>query len=120
MKDAVSPQIHPKEEGTAAITLPSGTELEEDIREEFEDVEPARKESEIQESPVRHTPRWELHRTISTFAPDEVEGVPSGINSTENLIFSQNSIFCIAPSGRVCAPDGIDEEPDDMDVSRPV
>ena len=54
-----SPQIYPMEEGTAAITLPSGTELAEVIQEELEDVEPTQKEEETvkQESPVRDTPR---------------------------------------------------------------
>ena len=55
VKVTVSPPIYP--EGTAAITLPSETELAEVMREEFEDVEPAREEKEgKQESPVRHTP----------------------------------------------------------------
>ena len=52
----VSPQTHLKEEGPAAITLPSGTELAEVIREEFEDIEPTQEKDEKQESPVRHTP----------------------------------------------------------------
>ena len=34
----VSPQVYPKEEGTAAITLPSGTELAEVVREELQDI----------------------------------------------------------------------------------
>ena len=46
----VSPQIHPKEKGTAAITLPSRTELAEVIREEFEDIDPTQEKEEKQES----------------------------------------------------------------------
>ena len=61
-----------------------------------------------------------LHRRVWRSAPDDVAIVPSGVKSTESLSESEEFYLLEIPSGRVCAPDDMDDAPDDMNMSRPV